>query len=465
MDFEQMLSNCKSRACVISVERYPDGTYGNIRIVAANKAHCADAEKAFQRKFVPNSPYYYYLPQDKNFEDFMYRSACLGQPLHTYVHLEQMGLWVNMFLMPLDSDEENLGYCFYYYDITPYVDREQQASLAADTASNTLEICIKLRGAERENKVEAFNEVIEDLRKQACAEYGCILLADDEKQEYAVFCESISPDGKISLRNFNDTESFHAVVDTIDTTINGSSCMIIKDENDMKWLETINPGLHSLFVEMGAGSVIIFPLNHNGRVMGYLWSMNFKTDDVVKIKETLELSTLFIASEIANYQLMNKLEILSSIDVMTGCNNRNAMNNMVNEIVAGKMRMTEPSAVVFADLNGLKHVNDESGHGAGDLLLRKAAVILQEAFPEGKVFRAGGDEFVVIAMGMDEETLETRRKKILERATAENLFFAIGTHVMHGNEDIRVAMRLADQGMYADKKEYYSNHPDRRFRQ
>ena len=195
MDFERLVSCHKSRTCVISVEHYPDGTYGNIRIVTANKPHIDDVEQTFHRSFVPDSPYHYYLPQDKNFEDFMYRSACLGEPLHTYVHLEQMGLWVNMFLMPLDSDEENLGYCFYYYDITPYVDREQQASLAADTASNTLEICIKLRGAERENKVEVFSEVIEDLRKQSCAEYSCILLVDDEKQEYDAIISSYHDQG------------------------------------------------------------------------------------------------------------------------------------------------------------------------------------------------------------------------------------------------------------------------------
>ena len=102
MDFDKIVADHKCRSCIISVEKYPDGTYGNIRVVAANRAHRDDSEKVFGRPFVPDSPYSDSLPQDKNFEDFMYRCACLGQPLHTYVHVERMGLWVNMFLLPLE---------------------------------------------------------------------------------------------------------------------------------------------------------------------------------------------------------------------------------------------------------------------------------------------------------------------------------------------------------------------------
>ena len=137
MDYEKLVSGHKSRTCIISVEQ-KDESYGDIHIVAANKALINDAETIFHHPYVPDSPYYYYLPQDKNFEDFMYRCACLGQPLHTYVHVEQMGLWVNMFLLPVESDKENVGYCLYACDISPYADSEQQASLAADTATNAL---------------------------------------------------------------------------------------------------------------------------------------------------------------------------------------------------------------------------------------------------------------------------------------------------------------------------------------
>ncbi len=96
----------------------------------------------------------------------------------------------------------------------------------------------------------------------------------------------------------------------------------------------------------------------------------------------LELSTFFIASEIANYQLMRQLEYLSTVDMLTGCKNRNAMNNAINDITTGKTVMPERYAVIFADLNGLKHINDEKGHSVGDKLLRTASAFLCQKFCE-----------------------------------------------------------------------------------
>ena len=100
-----------------------------------------------------------------------------------------------------------------------------------------------------------------------------------------------------------------------------------------------------------------------------MWSLNFNEDNTVKIKETLELTTFFIASEIANYQLLLRLEKMSTMDMLTGVKNRNKMNTMVDDIVAGSIELQLPYAVVFTDLNGLKSVNDINGHSEGDRIL------------------------------------------------------------------------------------------------
>ena len=92
MDYEKLLSGYKAKACIISVDIYPDDHYGNIRIVAGNKTHCDDMLKTMHKEFIPGSPYAEYLPENKNFEDFCYRSSILGQPLHTYVELPFMNL-------------------------------------------------------------------------------------------------------------------------------------------------------------------------------------------------------------------------------------------------------------------------------------------------------------------------------------------------------------------------------------
>jgi diguanylate cyclase (GGDEF)-like protein len=212
-------------------------------------------------------------------------------------------------------------------------------------------------------------------------------------------------------------------------------------------------------------SVVLFPLKHNNEILGYLWALNFKTEDTVKIKETLELSTNFIASEIANYKLMKQLEFLSSIDLLTGCKNRNAMNNAVDDIVSGIIKISEPYAVVFADLNGLKRINDEKGHGAGDRLLRTASAMLSQVFYGSDVYRAGGDEFMIIVPGLTEDEFKVRLQQLNEKSVIDSdLHFAVGCCFVSHGEDIRTAMRLADERMYEDKKEYYDRYPEKKYR-
>lgn len=465
MDFEKLVSDHKSMTCVLAVEYYPDGSYGNIKIAAANKVLREDSERDFHRPFVPDSPYYYYLPQDKNFEDFIYRCACQGKPLHTYVHVEKMGLWVNMFLLPLESDKENVGYCLYSCDISPYADTEQQASLAADTATTALEISIKLRGAEKENINDVFADIVEDIRNMAGAEHCGIILYDNDNMQYSAFCEASSSDSSISSSDIYNNGKLYDIAETFDAVISGSSCAIIKDENEMKWFDSVNPEVYSLIKGFGIKSTVIFPLKHNGRILGYLWLLNFNTDDTVRIKETLELSTFLIASEISNYQLMKQLEILSTIDMLTGCKNRNAMNNAVDDIIIGKNRLSEPAAVVFADLNGLKRINDNKGHSAGDRLIRTAAAVLSQVFYDFDVYRAGGDEFMVITKGLCEAALKSRMEQLKEKSVIdEDIHFAVGYCFVSDGDDIRTAMRVADEMMYADKKEYYDEHPELKYR-
>ena len=96
MDFKTILETYDCCACIISVEMNPDKTCKEILVVDGNDHYKKDIEEFAKHPFVENTPYYYSFPKDMNFEDFLYRSAILRQNLHTYVNLEQIGLWVEM---------------------------------------------------------------------------------------------------------------------------------------------------------------------------------------------------------------------------------------------------------------------------------------------------------------------------------------------------------------------------------
>ena len=462
MDFESLLSGFKSKACIISVDILPDEHYGNIRIAAGNKPHFDDMLATMHKEFIPGSPYQEYFPQDKNFEDFIYRSAILGQPLHTYVNLPFMNLWLNMFLLPLESDKEGTGYCLYSYEVTPHVDVEQRASLSADTSNKVLETCIKLRGSG--NIREKIQEVIDDIRSICESDHCCILTVDKETRECKTFCESIKVGSTVLPMDTFLDEGFFDITQTWDDTIGGSTCVIVKNQQDREWLESVNPLWSKSLRDAGVNSIVLYPLIYNENTLGYMWALNFNEESTVRIKETLELTTFFIASEIANYQLLQKLEKLSTMDMLTGAKNRNAMNNMISDIIDGKIEVKYPYSVIFSDLNGLKRVNDESGHTEGDNLLKTTASTLAGVFFEGEVYRAGGDEFMILAFDMDEDTLASRIKRLESQTDKDNISLSVGTYVVREGEDIRNAMRIADERMYNDKKEYYDKHPERRSR-
>ena len=463
MNFDALLSAYTNKTCIMSVEVFPDGSYGNICIVAGNQAHYDEMLHTLQRPFIPGSPYTFYFPQNKNFEDYCYRSAIQGQPLHSYVSLPQMDLWLNMILLPLASDQKNVGYCVYSYDVTPFPDSERRTSLSADTSSAVLQTCLKLRG-EGESQ-QKFREVIEDIR-QICDSDDCgILLVDEQTEKCELLGDAVKPGSKlIPFENYLD-ENTYAMTRTWRQTIGDSTCVIISDKQDMDWLKTVNPVWHDSLTTAGVKSIVLFPLNYNNEALGYMWATDFNTENAVKIKETLELATFFIASEIANYLLLKKLELLSSTDMLTGVKNRNLMNSVIGDILAGKIVLKTPFSVIFADLNGLKWVNDTKGHKEGDKILKTAASILKSTFPEGDVFRAGGDEFVVLASGMTEEELKARVRALYSQADkTEHLHFAVGTAMVFEGDDILAAMHLADERMYADKKEYYKTHPNKKYR-
>ena len=461
MDFKGLLSGYASKACILSIDALADG-YGNIRIVEGNKAHYDDMEKTLHRPFVPGSPYEMYFPQNKNFEDFCVRSAFEGNPMHAYVSLPQMGLWLNMFLLPLESDKENTGYCLYIYDVTPEADPEKRASVSADTSSMVITTCIKLRGSS--DIFKTMKEVIDDIREICDSDRCNLLLVDKENEKCEMMAESIRPGAYSIPMDPIPTQQFYKITKSWEATLGDSTSLIISKPSDMEWLKKENPGWHQSLTESHVHSIVLLPLKHNDTFLGYLWAVNFNSEDTVKIKETLELTSFFIAAEIANTKLLSKLEEMSTMDMLTGVKNRNAMNNVITDVIEGKSKIPEPYAVVFADLNGLKRVNDEMGHDKGDNLLKRAATGLRHVFTEAEVYRAGGDEFMLISPLTDEAKLKKHLAELEVVSDEKNVSYAVGSYIVRDGEDIRKAMHVADERMYLCKKAYYEKYPERKYR-
>lgn len=103
------------------------------------------------------------------------------------------------------------------------------------------------------------------------------------------------------------------------------------------------------------------------------------------------------------------------IDALTEIPNRAAYMEKVHELERAKDRSASV-AIMVMDLDHFKNINDTWGHSAGDEVLKRAAKRLSDCFSDenSTVYRIGGDEFAMIAVGVDEDTLSGKLKALGE---------------------------------------------------
>jgi diguanylate cyclase (GGDEF)-like protein/PAS domain S-box-containing protein len=155
---------------------------------------------------------------------------------------------------------------------------------------------------------------------------------------------------------------------------------------------------------------------------------------------------------------------MSARDELTGLYNRRGFMELAAPQLDAGLRTGSPAALFFADLNGMKPINDELGHVEGDRALVDMANVLKKVFRGSDVVaRLGGDEFVLFAAGIDEQRAGELRARIVRELDAFN---AIGSRLYRLSVSIGVALydpaepcsleeliSAADAAMYRQKKQ------------
>ncbi|MEK7160871.1 MAG: diguanylate cyclase [Patescibacteria group bacterium] len=150
------------------------------------------------------------------------------------------------------------------------------------------------------------------------------------------------------------------------------------------------------------------------------------------------------------------------IDHLTGLYNRRAFFTLANHETETAKRFKRDLFVVFIDVDGLKKVNDNLGHAAGDELLRSVAEILRCTFRKSDVIaRVGGDEFSVLALGEPGtiEALMIRLEAMVEIANQESMIrhgfsTSLSTGAVRYDPEklFHLALKEADKKMYENKE-------------
>ena len=192
----------------------------------------------------------------------------------------------------------------------------------------------------------------------------------------------------------------------------------------------------------------------------YVW-LRRVCQDLERVKQNIRVE-----------ELNKKLKEVSITDALTGLRNRTGFDVLALPCLLECQKQGKHSAIVFADVNEMKMINDKHGHLQGDLALCTVAEAINKALPQDWVaVRYGGDEFLMVgecrdAQEADEITenlrveLETLKSK---RRLNFSLSVSIGSVVMYPeeNNNLEEYLRRADEAMYVAKQYFHETQAGR----
>lgn len=162
-------------------------------------------------------------------------------------------------------------------------------------------------------------------------------------------------------------------------------------------------------------------------------------------------------------RMEEELRSLSLRDELTGLYNRRGFITLADRELKMADRLKRGIFMLYADLDGLKIINDTLGHKEGDRAIREAATVLQETFRGSDIIgRIGGDEFVIVPIGIAGDNLDvitSRLQKIIDKQNENinrnyklSLSFGVAYYDPENPVTIDELLIKADAMMYEQKR-------------
>jgi diguanylate cyclase (GGDEF)-like protein len=244
------------------------------------------------------------------------------------------------------------------------------------------------------------------------------------------------------------------------------SCCAVRSGR-LRWRRPERSEVHCThFAGKAPERYVCLPLTAHGETLGVI-TVECPTQEVATLAELRE-STLaslgeMAAMAIAGLNLRQKLESQSIRDGLTGLFNRSFMEVALEREMSRAGRQEKQVAVLMADIDHFKSINDNYGHDAGDVVLRGVAETMRLAVrSEDTVCRFGGEEFIII-MPEISTSAAMDRAEVLRRMVNDlslryqgqalpQVTMSVGVAMYPDNSDNAYELlRSADHAMYAAK--------------
>ena len=176
------------------------------------------------------------------------------------------------------------------------------------------------------------------------------------------------------------------------------------------------------------------------------------------LRRDLEVHKRFSQSEQLRKQAIqlrkqsNLFEALSYQDALTGCYNRLYLHQVIEPNINRNQSMT----TIMIDIDHFKSVNDTYGHQTGDMVIKELAKAIKAKLPvKSNLFRYGGEEFLIIAQGLNSTQAQQLSDSLLTSPSKLSLDVTVSVGVKHIDRAVGSVEQLiedADRALYQSKK-------------
>ncbi len=326
----------------------------------------------------------------------------------------------------------------------------------------------------RTEEMAQLNEMGEQLQSCQTVEEACAISAQ--------YIQRICPFSQGALYIINESRSFAEAVEKWGApgikqeVFEPLSCWAIR-RGRQHLVDPRHPGLRCGHITGPVtGQYLCVPLLVNGQAIGILHLNRMATPEeeqqdmkgLLYTDHKMQLVTTIaehIALAISNLRLKETLHQQSIRDALTGLFNRRHMEESLIRELKRAERENKPVGIIMFDIDHFKEYNDQSGHDAGDALLRELGAFLNANTRVGEIIcRYGGEEFLAVLPGIDKECAG-QRAEMFRRGVKGLTIYHLGKPLPPCTVSLGVAvypengttaeplLKAADDALYRAKKE------------
>lgn len=441
-DILYMLKDLPDACCIFKVLTDPFGTVKDMLFLFANEKYAAMTGTK-TAELIGSTFYKTVNNHDEDWIRFSYQAAILRQSSINRTYNSKLDKWFDFWAVPVYQK----GFCaFVIHDATA----EKRDAEIREMESKTDELVIECAKAVSTTDFgKGIKRVLKIVGQALDADMVYVVRLKGSKIEklYEWISKSCSTD--LPARKLFEEFDMGRIFDKV------LSNKTVFFRDDISSVMDVYPELYTKYLAGQVSRYMVAALRDKDQTLGYLVADNYSLEKRFEAVRAMEYIAMFVGTQLKNQLLNDELVFLGEHDSLTGFGNRRALNQALDEL----SKQSSSVGICYTDVNGLKMLNDEKGHEAGDKVIVDIGTMIAGIFKKKYCYRIGGDEFIAVVPDIEKEKFEELVAKV--RAKSKDSLLSVGAAWSGDSTDIKALLKQADEAMYEEKASYYEEHERR----